>query len=233
MNSPHIVSSFDSDLEAIQAHVVRMAGLVEDAVRKSVRALSDRDVALAKQVREGDRAIDELEELIKVETAQVIALRAPAAIDLRVVLATLAISNNLERCGDYAKNIAKRTPTLVDLPQIRETQGALNRMEAMVREMLSDATDSYIHRDVERATQVIARDVDADEMYNNLFRSLLTHMMEDPRNIAAGMHLHFIAKNIERMGDLATAIAEQTIYLVTGELPDEDRPKSDVTATES
>jgi phosphate transport system protein len=157
-------------------------------------------------------------------------LRAPAASDLRTVLSVMTISTHLERCGDYAKNIAKRTTVLIETVPIEGTVPALRRMVRMVEAMLSDALDAYIQRDAESAEEVRTRDLEVDQMYNTLFRSLLTHMMEDPRNITACMHLHFIAKNIERMGDHATSIAEQTIYLVTGEMPDEDRPKGDTTA---
>ncbi|AVO37996.1 phosphate signaling complex protein PhoU [Pukyongiella litopenaei] len=229
IETKHIVSSFDNDLETIQALVMRMGGLVEEALRDASMALETRDAELAERVRQGDHAIDELDELVKTDTAKVLALRSPSATDLRTVLTVISISNSLERCGDLAKNIAKRVPILVDSGMVEDNRSSLRRMARHVGEMLSDSLDSYIHRDVDRANDIVLRDEDADHMYNVIFRSLLTHMMEDPRNITAGMHLHFIAKNIERIGDHATAIAEQTMYLVTGNLPDEDRPKRDLT----
>ena len=233
MASEHIVRSFDRDLEAIQAKVMRMGGLVEAALRDAVQALQDGDLEAAAQVREGDRAIDALNEDIRLATAELLALRAPTAVDLRVVLSVMAISASLERIGDYAKNIAKRTQVVSGGARINGSLGALRRMSTFVTAMMSDALDAYIQHDTDLAADVFQRDREADQMYNTLFRALLTHMMEDPRNIATGMHLHFVAKNIERAGDHATTIAEQTIYMVTGQAPDDDRPKGDTTATES
>ncbi|MTJ03631.1 MAG: phosphate signaling complex protein PhoU [Sediminimonas qiaohouensis] len=230
MTSQHIVSSFDRDLESLQAMIMKMGGQVEMATANSIKALEARDLELGEQIRRDDKIIDQMDEDIKAETARVLALRSPTAGDLRTVLSVMTISSHLERCGDYAKNIAKRTTVLVDLPQINGTVSALRRMSRMVERMLADALDAYIQRDEHKAEDVRLRDLEVDQMYNTLFRSLLTHMMEDPRNITACMHLHFIAKNIERMGDHATSISEQTIYLVTGELPDEDRPKGDSTS---
>jgi phosphate transport system protein len=230
MNSQHIVSSFDQDLEGLQARLMKMGGQVETALGNAIKALETRDLELSQQVRRGDKAIDAMDEEIRAETARVLALRAPAASDLRTVLSVMTISTHLERCGDFAKNIAKRTTVLVESNPIEGTAPALRRMVRMVEAMLADALDAYIQRDPDKAEDVRTRDLEVDQMYNTLFRSLLTHMMEDPRNITACMHLHFIAKNIERMGDHATSIGEQTIYLVTGEMPDEDRPKGDTTA---
>ena len=177
-----------------------------------------------------DKAIDALEELINEETARLIALRAPTASDLRLVLSVLKVSANLERIGDYSKNIAKRTTVLVNTSEINGSAAALRRMAREVERMLRDALDAYVQRDAELAADVIERDEEVDQMYNGLFREFLTFMAEDPRNISSCMHLHFIAKNIERMGDHVTAIAEQVVYLVTGERPTEARPKADFTS---
>ncbi|WP_037306823.1 phosphate signaling complex protein PhoU [Ruegeria halocynthiae] len=230
MSEQHIASVFDRDLEAIQAHIMKMGGLVEAAIMSSARSLETRDVELAEQVRNGDKAVDALEDLINEETARLIALRSPTASDLRLVLSVMKVSANLERIGDYAKNIAKRTTVLVNAGEIHGSAAALRRMAREVERMLRDALDAYIQRDAELATDVIERDQEVDQMYNGLFRELLTFMAEDPRNISACMHLHFIAKNIERMGDHVTAIAEQVVYLVTGERPSDARPKADVTS---
>ena len=230
MTSQHIVSSFDQDLEGLQARLMKMGGLVETALGNATKALETRDLELSQQVRQGDKTIDAMDEDIRAETARVLALRAPAASDLRTVLSVMTISTHLERCGDYAKNIAKRTTVLVETSPINGTVPALRRMVRMVEAMLADALDAYIQRDAEKADDVRTRDLEVDQMYNTLFRSLLTHMMEDPRNITACMHLHFVAKNVERMGDLVTNIAEQVIYLATGEMPDEPRQKGDETA---
>ncbi len=227
MVSEHIASVFDRDLEAIQAMIMKMGGLVEVAIQNAALSLDTRDEELAAQVRANDPMIDLMEEQVNHEAARVIALRAPTAGDLRTVLSVLKISGNLERIGDYAKNMGKRTGVLVQMSPIEGASGAVRRMAKTVELMLKDALDSYIQRDAELAADVRARDQDVDQMYNALFREFLTHMMEDPRNITACMHLHFIAKNMERMGDHVTSIAEQVIYLVTGHLPEEDRPKGD------
>lgn len=229
-STQHIASAFDRDLEGIQGQIIKMGGLVEAAILDAAQSLADRDEELAEKVRASDRAIDELEELINETAARVIALRAPTAIDLRVVLSVMKISANLERIGDYAKNMAKRTSVLVQMSPINGSHAALRRMAREVQMMLKDALDAYIQRDAELALDVIQRDRDVDQMYNALFREFLTFMMEDPRNITACMHLHFIAKNIERMGDHATGIAEQVIYLVNGAMPEEPRVKGDITS---
>ncbi|MFX0545952.1 phosphate signaling complex protein PhoU [Roseovarius sp. S1116L3] len=230
MDTKHISSAFDRDLEGAQAMVMRMAGLVEEAMGRAADALAEQDVEKAEQVRKSDRAIDELDEAIKLDCARILATRAPTAGDLRIVLSVMSIATNLERCGDYAKNIAKRTIILADGTPVEGISSALRRMQKMVGAMIRDAIDAYIQRDADKAEEVRARDCDVDEMYNLVFRSLLTHMMEDSHQITACMHLHFIAKNIERMGDHTTSICEQVIYLVTGDLPDEDRPKGDRTS---
>jgi phosphate transport system protein len=223
----HISSAFDRDLETIQALVVRMGGMVERAIADAATALETFDDELAEDVRRRDKEIDALDAQVNEEAARLIALRAPAATDLRLVLTVIKISAALERVGDYAKNMAKRSHVLATLPVIDGAGMALRRMAMTVDRMLKDALDSYIQRDAVLANDVRDRDLEVDQMYNALFREFLTYMMEDPRSITACMHLHFIAKNIERMGDHATAIAEQVIYLVTGQLPGEARPKSD------
>lgn len=229
MADPHIASAFDRDLEAVQAHVMRMAGLVEQALLHAAEALETGDEDMAARVRDGDRAIDDLEATIQTECARLLALRAPTASDLRVVLSVMRIAAALERSGDYAKNLAKRTLILTNMAPLGGTIGSVGRMARTVVQRLREALDAYIARDITVAHDIRDRDRDIDQMYNSLFRELLTHMLEDPRNITAAMHLHFIAKNIERVGDHATAIAEQVIYLTTGDLPGEDRPKADLT----
>ncbi|SFR07087.1 phosphate signaling complex protein PhoU [Poseidonocella sedimentorum] len=232
MSDQHIHSAYDRDLEAIQAMIMKMGGQVEAAIRDSVTALESRDEELARKVRAGDRSIDELEYLINEEVARIIALRAPTAVDLRLVLSILKICGNLERCGDFAKNIAKRSTIIMASPRVEGASATIRRMARQTELMLKDALDAYIQRDTDLATAVIERDLDVDQLYNTMFRELLTHMMEDPRHITPCMHLHFIAKNIERIGDRVTNIAEQTIYMVTGEMPEEMREKADTTATE-
>ncbi|MFY0679974.1 MAG: phosphate signaling complex protein PhoU [Thalassovita sp.] len=226
----HIVKSFDRDLESIQAQIMKMGGLVEESILKAAQSLEERDEELAELVRNSDKAIDGLETLINEQAAMLIALRSPTATDLRVILTVMKIAGNLERIGDYAKNMAKRTGVLVQMSPINGSHSAIRRMAREVQLMLKDALDAYIQRDAELAMDVIQRDQDVDQMYNALFREFLTFMMEDPRNITACMHLHFIAKNTERMGDHVTSIAEQVIYLVKGEMPDDPRPKGDFTS---
>jgi len=233
MNDQHIASAFDRDLQDIQAQIMKMGGLVEMAILDAADALASRDQEKAEEVRAKDNAVDLLEEQINDDAAQLIALRAPTAIDLRLVLSVLKISANLERIGDYAKNMAKRTSVLAQLPAIEEAHVSLRRMAREVQLMLKDALDAYIQRDATLAMDVIDRDRDIDQLYNALFREFLTFMLEDPRNISACMHLHFIAKNTERMGDHVTAIAEQVVYLVTGEKPEDARDKGDVTSTDA
>ncbi|MCR8726394.1 phosphate signaling complex protein PhoU [Frigidibacter sp. ROC022] len=225
MNEQHIASAFDRDLEAIQAMIMKMGGLVEEAITNSSEALANRDEDMAAKVRADDAKIDDLEEQINEEAARVIALRQPMSSDLRTVLTVMKISANLERVGDYAKNLGKRTSVLVEMQPVGASAKSLRRMAREVELMLKDALDSYMRRDVALATKVRDHDLEVDQIYNALFRELLTHMMEDPRNITACMHLHFIAKNIERMGDHVTSIAEEVIYLVTGERPGDPRPK--------
>ena len=221
----HILSAFDRDLEAIRARVMRMGGLVEEALLNAARALKARDEALAAEVRRGDRAIDALELEINESCARLLALRQPIASDLRTALGVMKIAANLERVGDYAKNMAKRANVLAQMRPIEGAPGSIKRMAREVHAMLSDALEAFIREDAALAEDVRQRDLEVDQMYNALFREFLTFMMEDPRSITACMHLHFIAKNIERAGDHVTAIAEQVIYVVTGELPGESRPK--------
>ena len=230
MNDQHIASAFDRDLEAIQAQIMKMGGLVENAILEAAISLETRDEERAEAVRRADKAIDPLEEIINEAAARVLALREHTAIDLRLVLSVIKVSANLERIGDYAKNLAKRTSVLSQMAPVNDSAGALRRMAKEVERMLKDALDAYVSRDAELAQDVIDRDIEVDQMYNALFREFLTFMMEDPRNITACMHLHFIAKNIERMGDHVTSIAEQVVYLVTGTIPDEARNKGDKTS---
>ena len=233
MKEQHIASAFDRDLEAIQARIMKMGGLVETAILDASKSLEERDEEQAERVRAGDRAIDALEQMINEDCARVLALRSPTAVDLRIVLAVMKIASNLERIGDYAKNMAKRTGVLIQMSPIEGSNAALRRMAREVQLMLKDALDAFIQRDAALAEDVISRDRDIDQMYNALFREFLTFMLEDPRNITACMHLHFMAKNNERMGDHVTSIAEQVIYLVSGDKPTDQRPKGDKTSTDA
>ncbi|MEI4233299.1 phosphate signaling complex protein PhoU [Roseovarius sp. D22-M7] len=223
---------FERDLEALQARIMKMGGMVERAIADAACSLETRDEELAEDVRLRDAAIDTLEETITDEATQIIALRAPVTSDLRLVLTAIRISASLDRIGDHARNVAKRTPVLADMTQVDGATAALRRMAREVGAMLKDVLDAYIQRDADLARAVIDRDEDVDQMYNAIFREFLTFMMEDPRNITPCMHLHFIAKNTERMGDLVTLIAEQVVYLASGEWPGAQRRKADRTATD-
>ncbi len=228
----HIVSSFDRDLEALQAMILKMGGLVEAAIHDSATSLESRDEELAQKVRDGDKRVDALDEQLNEEAARVVALRAPIASDMRLVLAVTKMSTNLERIGDYAKNLAKRTGLLLQLPNIEGAPQSIRRMAREVERMLHDVLDAYIQRDADLARDVRERDADVDQMYTAIFREFLTFMMEDPRNITACMHLHFIAKNIERMGDHVTSIADHVIYMIEGSVPHNPRRKGDRTSVE-
>lgn len=223
----HILSAFDRDLEALQAHLLRLSAMVETALVDAAAALETLDVPAADQVVAGDKAADALEEFIQLEAASLIARRAPTAKDLRLVLAVMRAAHSLERVGDYAKNVAKRTRVLAKTSPVDGHTGTIRRMTVLVARMLDEATQALVRRDAALADSVRSRDIDIDQIYNTLFRSLFTYMLENPANIGACMHLHFIAKNIERAGDHATTIAEQALYLATGKLPSEPRPKAD------
>ena len=177
MNEPHIVTAFDRDLEALQATIIKMGGLVEDAILNGADALLARDTETAEQVRKGDAAIDALEDVINEEAVRLIALRQPVSGDLRLVVSALKLAQSLERVGDYAKNIAKRTSVLAEMRPISGGDATLRRMAREVQGMLKDTLDSFVRRDSALARDVVARDQDVDQMYNALFREFLTYMM--------------------------------------------------------
>jgi phosphate transport system protein len=229
MPSEHILKAFDEELKRLDNLIARMGGLAETQLARAVEALERRDGELAAKVVEDDRAIDELEHEIDIASVRMLALRQPMAADLRSVIAALKISSDLERIGDYAANVAKRSIALSQAPLIAAT-GVVPRMARLAQAMIKDVLDSYGLRDVDRAVAVWHRDQEIDDMYTGLFRELLTYMMEDPRNIGPCTHLLFIAKNIERIGDHATNIAETVHFMVTGKRLWEARPKGDTTA---
>lgn len=230
MSNAHIVKSFDDELSHIESMILEMGGLVETQIHESAEALVARDLDLAAKVRKGDKAVDQLEAKIDELTLRTLALRQPMATDLRHVISALKIAANLERIGDYAKNIAKRTTVLVDQSPVGTSEKTVKRMAAMVQKMVADVLNAYSEKDLVMADEIRDRDEEVDHMHNTLFRELLTYMMEDPRNITACMHMLFIAKNLERMGDHTTAIAEQIHYVITGSVPEDKRPKGDVTS---
>ncbi|MBO6887101.1 MAG: phosphate signaling complex protein PhoU [Thalassospira sp.] len=223
----HIVSSFDEELTRLNNIISQMGGLAESQLISSIRSIVKRDSELAEKVILSDQRIDVLEQEVQDFAVRLLALRQPMADDLRQVVTALKLSNDLERIGDLAKNIAKRAQVLNQIPPIRPVQ-AIPNMAKLAQEIIKDVLDAYIESDAEKAHRVWEHDQEVDDMYNSLFRELLTYMMEDPRNITASTHLLFIAKNIERIGDHATNIAETIYYRIKGEdLPGIDRPKND------
>ncbi len=223
----HIVSSFDEELTRLNNIISQMGGLAESQLISAIRAIVKRDSELAEKVIVSDKRIDVLEQEVQDFAVRLLALRQPMADDLRQVVTALKLSNDLERIGDLAKNIAKRAQVLNQIPPIRPVQ-VIPNMGKLAQEIIKDVLDAYIEGDAEKAERVWARDQEVDDMYNSLFRELLTYMMEDPRNITASTHMLFIAKNIERIGDHATNIAETIYYRIKGEdLPALDRPKND------
>jgi len=231
MAGEHIVRSFDEELERLTTTIARMGGLAEAQIANGIQAVVRRDTELAASVVEADRRIDDLEREVDNQAVQMLALRQPVASDLRSIVGALRIASDVERIADYAANVAKRAIALSQMAPVRPAH-AVPRMGRFVQEMIKDVLDAYAGRDVDRAIAVWKRDEELDEMYSSLFRELLTYMMEDPRNITASTHLLFIAKNLERIGDHATNIAEQIHFLVRGVPLRDARPKGDATSFE-
>ncbi|MCJ8143504.1 phosphate signaling complex protein PhoU [Ancylobacter sp. A5.8] len=229
----HIVSSFDTDLKEIGRRVVEMGGQAERLVSDSVAALVKRDTELAQKVIVLDGPIDLLQREIEEKAILTIARRQPLAGDLREIVAAMRIANDLERIGDLAKNTAKRVLALTGEFHPQKLVRGVEHMSSIVFEQLKMVLDAYASRDDARAVEVWQRDGEVDVLYTSLFRELLTYMMEDPRNISLCTHLLFCAKNIERIGDHATNIAETVHYLATGTLLTEERPKQDTSSLTS
>jgi len=229
MNKDHIVKSFDEDLKKLDNFIAEMGGLAEVQLADAVEALIKRDTDLADHVISMDKKIDAIEEQLDEHAINTLALRQPMADDLRVTITALRTASLIERIGDYAKNIAKRSVVLSQSPPLGPTK-SVGRMATLVQGMIKDVLDAYIARDVNKAEAVRARDADADLLHTSLFREILTYMMEDPRTITSCTHLLFVGKNLERIGDHATNVAENVYYLVTGELPPDEREKSDASS---
>jgi len=222
----HTLKAFDKDLDRLRALISEMGGLAEHAIGEAMRCLVQRDVEGAKRIVADDKKLDALEIETERRVVQLIALRAPMAGDLRDTVAALKISGVVERIGDYAKNIARRVPQLESAGQI-EPLSLLPEMARIATEMVHDVLDAFVNRDAEAAVRVVERDKAVDDFYDSIFRTLLTFMMENPNNIGQSAHLLFVAKNLERVGDHATNIAEMVYYAATGrhmaERPEEDR----------
>jgi phosphate transport system protein len=216
MSAAHTVKAFDDDLDQLRATISEMGGLAEAAISESMRALVQRDIEAAGAVVENDHKIDALEAEIEKHAVQIIALRAPMADDLRDVIAALKIASVVERIGDYAKNIAKRVHVIDESPTI-EPLSLLPEMGRIAGEMVHNVLDAFAARDAQKAVSVCERDRAVDDFYNSIFRTLLTFMMENPHNITPATHLLFIAKNLERIGDHATNVAEMVYFAATGQ----------------
>ena len=226
MAAQHSVKSFDEQLHRLRDSLVRMGGLVESQIAAAIQALMRRDPDLALATVEGDSRVDEMERMIDELAVQMLALRQPVATDLRLIVSSIRIAADLERMADYAKNVAKRSIALAQMTPVQPAL-AIPRMGRTVQEMVKDVLDAFVHRNVEKAVAVWNRDEEIDAMHSSLFRELITYMMEDPRNITPSTHLLFIAKNLERIGDHATNIAEMIHYQVTGKPLTDIRPKGD------
>jgi phosphate transport system protein len=222
----HTVKAYGDALSELTNSVVRMGGVVEAQVADAVSAVIRRDTSLAQSIVIKDARADDAHKDIERRATRILALRQPLANDLREVMSAFKAAGELERVGDLAKSVAKRTLVLNQSDPIQLTR-SIERMGRIAQELLKQVLDAYSHRDVAKALSVWHRDEELDTYYNSLFRELLTYMMEDPRTITPCAHLLFVAKNIERIGDHCTNVAEIVHYLVTGEDIGRDRPKSD------
>ena len=229
MSNSHIVKSFDEELNRLRQTVAQLGGAAEAQLQAAIEALMRRDAVRAGEIVREDKRLDEMEHQVTQQAIRLLALRQPMALDLREVVGALKISSDLERIGDYAANVAKRAIALTQVPPVRPAH-AIPRMGQLVQQIIKEVLDAYVARDAEKAVAAWRRDEEVDEMYNSLFRELLTYMMEDPRNIGPCAHLLFIAKNIERIGDHATNVAETVYFLVHGRELEARRPKGDTTS---
>jgi phosphate transport system protein len=230
--SDHTVRAYDNELEALGRKIAEMGGIAEQMLSNAMDALATLDADLARSTVVMDHRLDILQREVDEQAIITIAKRQPLAADLREIVAAIRISGDLERVGDLAKNIAKRAITLSGESRIPRAIVGLKSMHEAAAMLLKDALDAYAQRDVERARMVWTHDVELDALEDSVFRDLLTFMMEDPRNISFCAHLLFCSKNIERIGDHSTNIAETVVYLVTGETLPMDRPKGPSPAAE-
>jgi len=228
MISEHTTKAFDIDLQELGRMVAEMGGLAEKQIAESVAALTKRDLERARRVIAADERIDALQAEIEDKAVLTIARRQPMAVDLREVVSALRVANDLERIGDLAKNIGKRVALTGDFHPVKLIRG-VEHMAALVLAQLKEVLDAYAAHDLDKALSVWRGDEEVDALCTSLFRELITYMMEDPRNITFCIHLMFCAKNIERMGDHATNIAETVHYLIEGRAITDQRPKGDTT----
>jgi phosphate transport system protein len=231
MPAEHIIKSYDEELRRLNNIIVEMGGMAESQLGAAIEAVVERDSELAARVVQSDVKVDELEQELDNLVIRLLALRQPMARDLREIFVALKIASDLERICDYCANVAKRSIALSQAPPIQPVY-ALPRMAHLAQLLVKNVLDAYVARDPEKALEVWNRDEELDEMYSSLFREFLTYMMEDPRNIGPCTHLLFMAKNIERIGDHATNIAENLYFLVHGTPIEGLRPKGDKSSLE-
>lgn len=225
----HTVRSFDEELGYLEAKIAKMGTFASEMIEEAVNAVVNNDLKLAKKVISDDIFLDETEREIDEKSVAIIAKRQPMAVDLREIIGAMRIAADLERVGDMGKNIAKRAAAIVESRQPASLYHGLQSFATLTLNQLKEVLDAYASRSLERIDAVRNRDEEIDAMYTSLFRELLTYMMEDPRNITACTHLLFCAKNIERIGDHATNIAEALHYIMTGTYLSTDRPRDDTT----
>jgi phosphate transport system protein len=223
--SEHTTRAYDKELDDLGRRIAEMGGISEKMVIDAMDALSNVDLNLAQQVISKDPRLDALQREIEEQAILTIARRQPVAVDLREIIGAIRIAGDLERVGDLAKNIAKRAVLIGAEARLPRALIGLKHMNELATELMKDVLDAYAQHDVARAQAVWTRDAELDALEDSVFRDLLTHMMEDPRNISFCAHLLFCAKNIERIGDHATNIAETIYYLVTGDALPAERPK--------
>jgi len=226
----HMLSSFDAQLDAIAGDLAEMGHMARKLTADAVDALTASDVDKAKTIIAADRPIDEMQQIIEQKAVLAIAKNQPMAIDLRVLVAAMRVANDLERIGDLAKNIAKRTIAIDEPLRSQKLMTGFGQLSKLVLAQIDDVLAAYAGRDAAMAARVREKDGDVDAIHTSVFRELLTYMLEDNRNIAMCTHLLFCAKNMERIGDHATNIAETLHYVTTGEMLDDDRPKADASS---
>lgn len=229
----HIVSSYDTELQSLQTKVVEMGAIAEKMMGDAIKALEQRDMTRARRIITSDQRLDLLQHAIEEEALRMLVRRAPVAVDLRDTISAIRISGDIERIGDLAKNIAKRVLAIDEDSKAAAAVVSIASMSNLVVEQLTDVIGAYADRNVEAALSVWRRDNSVDELYTAVFRELLTYMMEDASNITFCAHLLFCAKNIERIGDHTTNIAETVYFLATGEPLTEERPKGNTVPTAS
>jgi phosphate transport system protein len=225
--SEHTVKAYDAELDLIGAKIAEMGGIAEKMLIDAMDALGKLDMDLAQRVLSSDPRLDTLQREVEELVVRTIVRRQPMAIDLRELMASVHIAGDLERAGDLAKNIAKRAIKVADDPRVMRSVVGLRHMADVAAMQLKDVLDAYAERDIERAKAVWSRDAELDALEDSIFRDLLTFMMEDPRNISFCTHLLFCAKNLERVGDHATNIAENVHFMVTGASLPVNRPKGE------